>query len=195
MTGQNSVESFSENLRQDVLALAELEEQDLMLADSFTQTVFEMLSDAGEFEDPLVCYHRARGMEISGYGVDEDEGRVDLFLSIHTNATPPATVTRQQVDVAFRRLRSFLAWCLRRGYVELEESSPVFDMAATIHGLGREFDTGSTVRDYGWKDHCGDIAAGPTWRRAHHQFPLGYCQAPSAQHIRSAEGDNLDRPQ
>ena len=136
MTGQNSVESFSENLRQDVLALAELEEQDLMLADSFTQTVFEMLSDAGEFEDPLVCYHRARGMEISGYGVDEDEGRVDLFLSIHTNATPPATVTRQQVDVAFRRLRSFLAWCLRRGYVELEESSPVFDMAATIHGLG-----------------------------------------------------------
>ena len=136
MTGQNSVESFSENLRQDVLALADLEEQDLMLADSFTQTVFEMLSDAGEFEDPLVCYHRARGMEISGYGVDEDEGRVDLFLSIHTNATPPETVTRQQVDVAFRRLRSFLAWCLRRGYVELEESSPVFDMAAHIHGLG-----------------------------------------------------------
>ena len=136
MTVQNSVESFSENLRQDVLALADLEEQDLMLADSFTQTVFEMLSDAGEFEDPLVCYHRARGMEISGYGVDEDEGRVDLFLSIHTNATPPATVTRQQVDVAFRRLRSFLAWCLRRGYVELEESSPVFDMAAHIHGLG-----------------------------------------------------------
>ena len=107
-----------------------------MLADSFTQTVFEMLSDAGEFEDPLVCYHRARGMEISGYGVDEDEGRVDLFLSIHTNATPPETVTRQQVDVAFRRLRSFLTWCLRRGYVELEESSPVFDMAAHIHGLG-----------------------------------------------------------
>ena len=136
MTGQNSVESFSENLRQDVLALADLEEQDLMLADSFTQIVFEMLSDAGEFEDPLVCYHRARGMEISGYGVDEDEGRVDLFLSIHTNATPPETVTRQQVDVAFRRLRSFLAWCLRRGYVELEESSPVFDMAAHIHGLG-----------------------------------------------------------
>ena len=88
MTGQNSVESFSENLRQDVLALADLEEQDLMLADSFTQTVFEMLSDAGEFEDPLVCYHRARGMEISGYGVDEDEGRVDLFLSIHTQCNP-----------------------------------------------------------------------------------------------------------
>ena len=72
-------------------------------------------------------------MEISGYAVDEDEGRLDLFLSIHTNAAPPETVTRQQVDVAFRRLRSFLEWCLKGRHVELEESSPVFDMAAHIH--------------------------------------------------------------
>ena len=133
MTLQHSVEGFSENLRQEVLTFAESDEQDAMLADSFTQTVFDMLAEAGEFEDPLVCYHRARGMEISGYAVDEDEGRLDLFLSIHTNAAPPETVTRQQVDVAFRRLRSFLEWCLKGRHVELEESSPVFDMAAHIH--------------------------------------------------------------
>ena len=133
MTSPNSLEMFSENLRQDVLALVEDGEQDLMLADSFTQIVFDMLSEAGEFEDPLVCYHRARGMEVSGYGVDEEEGRVDLFLSVHTNATPPETVTRQRVDVAFRRLRSFLGWCLEGKYIELEESSPVFDMAAHIY--------------------------------------------------------------
>ena len=79
MTGQNSIEAFAENLRQDVLALAEADEGDAMLADSFTQSAFDMLSEAGEFEDPLVCYHRARGMEVSGYGIDEDEGRVDVF--------------------------------------------------------------------------------------------------------------------
>ena len=144
MTHQSSVEGFSENLRQDVLALAETEEQHLMLADSFTQTVFEMLSEAGEFEDPLVCYHRARGMEVSGYAVDEEEGRVDLFLSIHTNASPPETVTRQRIDVAFRRLRSFLEWCLSGRYVELEESSPVFDMAATYLWIQEQSDSGST---------------------------------------------------
>ena len=141
MTTQNTLESFAENLRQDVLALAESDDEALMLADSFSQTVFDMLSEAGEFEDPLVCYHRALGMEVSGYGVDEDEGRVDLFLSIYTNTVPPATVTRQQVTVAFRRLRQFLEWCLAGGYVQLEESSPVFDMAAHIHELG-----GSTTR-------------------------------------------------
>ena len=141
MTTQNTLESFAENLRQDVLSLAESDDEALMLADSFAQTVFDMLSEAGEFEDPLVCYHRALGMEVSGYGVDEDEGRVDLFLSIHTNTVPPATVTRQQVTVAFRRLRQFLEWCLAGGYVRLEESSPVFDMAAHIHELG-----GSTTR-------------------------------------------------
>ena len=135
MTLQHSIAEFSENIRQDVLALAESYEQDMMLSDSFTQTVFDMLSEAGEFDDPLVCYHRARGMEVSGYMVDEDEGRIDLFLSIHTNATPPETVTRQRVEVAFRRLHSFLEWCLSGRHVELEESSPVFDMAAHIHAF------------------------------------------------------------
>ena len=135
MTLHHSIEEFSENVRQDVLALTESEEQDMMLSDSFTQTMFDMLSEAGEFDDPMVCYHRARGMEISGYGVDEDEGRIDLFLSIHTNSSPPETVTRQRVEVAFRRLRSFLEWCLSGRHVELEESSPVFDMAAHIHAF------------------------------------------------------------
>ena len=135
MTVRHSIEEFSENLRQDVLALAESDDQDMMLSDSFSQTVFDMLSEAGEFDDPLVCYHRARGMEVSGYMVDEDEARIDLFLSIHTNSTPPETVTRQRVEVAFRRLRSFLEWCLSGRHVELEESSPVFDMAAHIHAF------------------------------------------------------------
>ena len=166
MTHQSSVEGFSENLRQDVLALAETEEQHLMLADSFTQTVFEMLSEAGEFEDPLVCYHRARGMEVSGYAVDEEEGRVDLFLSIHTNASPPETVTRQRIDVAFRRLRSFLEWCLSGRYVELEESSPVFDMAAHISGFKSNLTQarlcvitdGRTTVERLTQDRLGDVA-------------------------------------
>ena len=133
MTRRDSVEVFAEDLRQDVLALAETESQDHMLADSFTQTVFDILSEAGEFEDPQVCYHRALGMEVSGYGIDEDEGRLDLFLSIHTNEVPAKTVTRDRINVAFRRLRSFLDWSLGGRYVDLEESSPVFDMAAHIH--------------------------------------------------------------
>ena len=172
MTLQNSIEVFSENLRQDVLALAETEEQDLMLADSFTQTVFDMLSEAGEFEDPLVCYHRARGMEVSGYGVDEEEGRVDLFLSLHTNTTPPETVTRQRVDVAFRRLRAFLDWCVAGKYVELEESSPVFDMAAHIYGFRSNLNRvrlcvltdGRTTVETLPQDRIGDVAiTGSLW--------------------------------
>ena len=133
MTTQNTLGAFAENLRQDVLALAESEEHEQMLADSFTQTAFDMLSEAGEFEDPLVCYHRATGMEVSGYAVDEEEGRLDLFLSVHTNAAPPETVTRQRVGVAFRRLRSFFDWCFKGRYIDLEESSPVFGMASHIH--------------------------------------------------------------
>lgn len=132
MTTQNTLDEFAENLHQDVLALAESEDHEQMLADSFSQVVFDMLSEAGEFEDPLVCYHRATGMEVSGYAVDDDEGRLDLFLSIHTNVAPPETVTRQRVDVGFRRLRSFFDWCIKGRYIDLEESSPVLDMASHI---------------------------------------------------------------
>jgi hypothetical protein len=130
-----SLDEFAENLKQDVLALTEAEDTEQMLADAFTQIAFDILSETGEFEDPMVCYHRATGMEVSGYAVDDDEGRLDLFLSIHTNVTPPETVTKQRVDVAFKRLRSFLEWCFNGRYVDLEESSPVFDMASHIYQI------------------------------------------------------------
>ena len=138
MTSESPLNRFAEDLREDVLAFAEASEHELMLADSFTQVAFDMLSEAGPFEDPLTCYHRARGMEVSGYGVEEDEGRLDIFLTIHTNAAPPITVTRQQVDVAFRRMHGFLDWCLSGRFLDLEESSPVFDMAAHIHSVRSE---------------------------------------------------------
>ena len=138
MTTQNPLHRFAEDLREDVLAFAEAREDELMLADSFTQVAFDILSEAGEFDDPITCYHRARGIEVSGYGVDEDEGRLDIFLAIHTSTSPPTTVTKQQVDVAFRRLRGFLDWCLGGRFLDLEESSPVFDMASHIYSVRRD---------------------------------------------------------
>ena len=193
MTAQHSIEEFAENLRQDVLAQAESVEQDMMLSDLFTQTVFDLLSEAGEFEDPLVCYHRVRGMEVSGYSVDEDEARVDLFLSIHTNSTPPETVTRQRVEVAFRRLHSFLEWCLDGRYVELEESSPVFDMAAHIHGSKDKSGQGKAVCDHRWQDHCGE-GARRFLPRGHcgHLLPVGCRQASSREHLRPSARCHFD---
>ena len=137
-----------------------------MLADSFTQTAFDMLSEAGEFEDPLVCYHRATGMEVSGYAVDDDEGRLDLFLSIHTNIAPPKTVTRQRVDVGFRRIRSFFDWCIKGRYIDLEESSPVFDMASHIYQVRKDLTQvrlclltdGRTTVDTLPQDTLGDVS-------------------------------------
>ena len=114
---------------------------------------FEMLSEVGEFDDPLVCYHRSRGMEVSGYLLDEDEGRLDVFLSIHTNAAPPETVIRQRVDVAFRRLGTFTEWCLSGGFVELEESSPVFRHGLAHPQLSRRSDPHRTPRGHGRTDY------------------------------------------
>lgn len=131
-----TLEQFAENLRQDVLALAESEGEEQMLADSFTQIAFDLLAEDGEVEDPVVCYFRSTGVEVSGYQVDEDEGRLDLFVSICTQTVPPETVTKAQIDTAFKRLLTFYRWCIDGKYKEMEESSPAFDMAFHIHQVG-----------------------------------------------------------
>ena len=128
-----SLRAFAENLRQDALALADADDQGAMTADAFMQLAFELLAELGEFEDPLVCYHKSRGIEVSGYAIDEDEGRADLFLGIHTNVAPPVTVSKRAVHAALRRLRTFYSWCANGNYRALEESSPAFDMAAYLN--------------------------------------------------------------
>ena len=136
MTSQDSTETFAQNLQQDVLALAESDDEGLMLADSFTQTVFDMLSEAGEFEDQFLSATTGPGgwRSVVMAWTKMRDGWT-CFSAYTPTPSRPETVTRQQVDVAFRRLRTFLEWCLRGRYTELEESSPVFDMAAHIHGF------------------------------------------------------------
>ena len=108
----------------------------MMLADAFTQIALE---------------HAVRGRRIrrstrllsllpgdGGQRVPAGRGRGDGWMCSSASTpmpSPPETVQRQRVDVAFRRLGTFVEWCLSGGFVQLEESSPVFDMASHIHSF------------------------------------------------------------
>ena len=188
MTDQHSIEAFSENLRQDVLGLAEFEQEGMMLADAFTQIAFDMLSEAGEFEDPLVCYHRTRGMEVSGYQVDEDEGRLDIFPQYPHQRRPRGDGLQAAGDVAFRRLHSFLEWCLSGRFADIEESSPVFDMATHIHGFRNSLAQIRLCVITDGRTTVDTLPQGPARRRAHHLLTLGCREAPPAQHVGPGRG-------
>lgn len=132
MDDERGLNDFATQLQQDIISIAEVEGGESLRADAFTQRMIEELTEVGEIEDGIACYHRARGVEVSGYHVDDD-GTLNLFTTIYTSSVPPMTVARSEVDAAVRRLMGFLTRA-REGYFKvLEEASPVFDMAQFIY--------------------------------------------------------------
>jgi hypothetical protein len=128
---------FAENLHQEVIISAEgnqiNEEGGSFREDAFTQLMIEYLTEAGELEDGHVCYHRAHGIKVSGYNLQEEEGRLDLFISIYTQNSLPTTVRKDAVESAFKQLINFLSKVYKGYHQSIEEASPSFDMSQLIH--------------------------------------------------------------
>lgn len=135
MGPDEDLHQFSTDLRQEVLLDADLEGEKSLQPEAFTKVVLERLEEAGEIEEGRVCYHRDRGIEVSGYGVDDDGEVLDLFTTIYRADATPTTVGLQDVDSAFRRLRAFWTRACDSYHLQLEESSEAFDMALRIHEI------------------------------------------------------------
>lgn len=132
MSDLNELEVFAENVRQDILVTAEAEGDEALRSEVFTRTMLETLEEAGEIEEGQACYHRDRGIEVSGYGVDDGD-TLNLFATIHRGEVPVPTIPKGEIDTAFRRAIKFWERCRGGEYhLELEESSDQFDMAHRI---------------------------------------------------------------
>ena len=135
------LKDFSRDLIQDVLATAEA--TDTTLPDAFTQRMIEHLAEAGEIDDGLVCYHRARGIEVSGYAVSDDGTRIDVFVTHFRHDVDSPTLPLSELETFVKRLRAFIDKC-RDGYrTDVEDASPVFDM---VQDLERALKSATTVR-------------------------------------------------
>ncbi|WP_019500897.1 AIPR family protein [Pseudanabaena sp. PCC 6802] len=127
------LEQFAEDLRQEVIARSDAGEEREFRENEFTRIAIEYLCEAGELEDGEVCFYQARGMKVNGYNLQENEGRLDLFVSIFTQHIPPATVPKADIETALKRLKGFLEQCRKGLYKSLEEASPAFDLAQSIY--------------------------------------------------------------
>jgi hypothetical protein len=128
---------FAENLQQQIIINAEgnQTEEDFgsFSEEAFTHLMIEYLTEAGELEDGHVCYHSAHGLKVNGYNVQEEEGRLDLFISIYTSSPSPSTIRKDEVESAFRQLINFLKKVYKGYHQTIEEASPGFDMAQIIY--------------------------------------------------------------
>lgn len=135
MNEKDGLNSFCEDLLQEVLAGAGDAEDGGFKVDQFTRMVADYLIEAGEVEDVNVCFYKSRGMQLNGYNVNQDEDCLDIFVSVFNQQTPPVTVTKAQCEAAFRQAET----CLRKGltgfHSTLEESSESYDAFQRIYEL------------------------------------------------------------
>ncbi len=128
---------FAANLHQEVIIDAEgsqiEEEGGFFREEAFTRLMIEYLIEAGELEDGHVCYHIARGIKVNGYNLQEEEGRLDLFISIYTQNASPTSVRKDAVESAFNQLLRLLNKFYTGYHKSIEETSCAFDMAQSIY--------------------------------------------------------------
>lgn len=126
-----TAEEFFHDFRQEMLAGAEA--NSAFQLDAFMEGVGEELFETGFVEGFEFCHYRAqRGMRVDGYWFD-DEGGLDLFVADFECRTELASLTRTDVDAAFKRLTSFFEASLNRDLAnELEVTSPEYGLARQI---------------------------------------------------------------
>lgn len=129
----DGLDGYATDLQQSILLEADVEGSELMRSEVLTRHMIDILIEAGELEDAIACYHRDRGIEVHGYGIDDGD-TLNLIGTIHRGEVPPPSVAPTDVNTAARRLLGLWERCRDQSYHErLEESSDAYDMALHIH--------------------------------------------------------------
>lgn len=124
-------EEFFHDFRQDLLAGAEANSSFLLA--EFMETVSRELTETGFTEGFEFAHFRAqRGMRVDGYWFN-DEGGLNLFVADFESRTELASLTRTDVDAAFKRVVNFFDASLRKNLAaNLEITSPEYGLARQI---------------------------------------------------------------
>ncbi|MCQ0041633.1 MAG: AIPR family protein [Bombella sp.] len=128
---ETTVEEFFHGFRQALLAGAEAN-GNFLLAE-FMDVVSRELTETGFTEGFEFAHYRARrGMRVDGYWFN-DEGDLNLFVADFDSRTELETLTRTDVDAAFKRVVNFFDASLQKNLAaDLEITSPEYGLAKQI---------------------------------------------------------------
>lgn len=128
---ETPAEEFFHDFRQDLLAGAEANGSFLLA--EFMDVVARELTETGFTEGFEFAHYRAqRGMRVDGYWFN-DEGVLNLFVADFDSRTELASLTRTDVDAAFKRVVNFFDASLRKNLAaDLEITSPEYGLARQI---------------------------------------------------------------
>ena len=128
---EQTVQDFFHDFRQELLAGAEAGSQ-FQLAE-FMSLITDELTETGFVEGFEFCHYRApRGMRVDGYWFN-DENALWLFVADFDNRDKLDSLTKTEVEAAFKRVTNFFEASRNRElYRELEETSPEYGLSRGI---------------------------------------------------------------
>jgi hypothetical protein len=124
-------EEFFHDFRQDLMAGGEANGSFLLA--EFMDVVSRELIETGFTEGFEFAHYRAqRGMRVDGYWFN-DEGGLDLFVADFDSRVELGSLTRTEVDAAFKRVANFFEASLTKNLAaDLEVTSPEYGLARQI---------------------------------------------------------------
>lgn len=127
------IDIFREDFLQNVFGAAETQED--FLESAFIEQYAKELEESGEIDDDVQLSHWSqRGIKVDAYSYNEDEGILNLFISVFATNLEEKSLTQTAVDQAFNRLKGFFSQAYSKDYYsQLEEATSVYDLAYTIY--------------------------------------------------------------
>lgn len=126
---EQTVEEFFHDFRQEMLAGAEA--NSTYQLEAFLDAVTKELTETGYIEGFEHCHYRAvRGMRVDGFWFN-DEGALDIFVADFECRRELETLTRTEVEAAFRRLVKFFEAGLQ-GILEPDVTTPEYGLVRQI---------------------------------------------------------------
>jgi AIPR protein len=126
---EQTVEDFFHDFRQELLARAEA--NSTYQLEAFMEMVSDELIETGFVEGFEYCHYRAqRGVRVDGYWFD-DEGSLAIFGADFESRRELETLTRTDVDAAFKRLSNFFEASLQ-GKLQPDITTPEYSLIRQI---------------------------------------------------------------
>jgi hypothetical protein len=126
---EQTVEEFFHDFRQETLADAEA--NSTYQLEAFMEAVSTELRETGFIEGFENCHYRAlRGMRVDGYWFN-DEDALDIFVADFDCRRALETLTRTEVDAAFKRAVNFFEASIK-GSLEPDVTTPEYGLVRQI---------------------------------------------------------------
>ncbi len=129
---EQTIQEFFHDFKQDLLAGAEASNS--FQLSQFMETIADELMETGFLEGFELCHYRAqRGMRVDGYCFN-DEGALDLFIADFDSRQELTSLTKTDVDSAFKRVTKFFeASKSKELFKDLEETAPEYGLSRQLY--------------------------------------------------------------